>query len=77
MNKEMHLGYDAPYFDDEEREIIEAVQRGEYVQSQSRKEALRFWQAAVRNTLRQRPIAAGASEQDIERINTKAPKEEI
>ena len=49
MTKHKHLGYDAPYYDDEEREIIEAFKRGEYVSIRPLAESKKFWQEVARN----------------------------
>ena len=49
MTKHKHLGYDPPYYDDEEREIIEAFKRGEYVSISPLAESKKFWQEVVRN----------------------------
>ncbi len=41
--------FDPPYYDDEEREIIEAFKRGEYVSIRPLAESKKFWQEAARN----------------------------
>ena len=50
MNR--HLGYDPPYFDDEEREIMEALKRGEYKSTRNLPERIRELKLAAANTLR-------------------------
>lgn len=77
MRKQKQKKYDTPFFDKEEEELMKAVERGEYEEVQSREEALEFWQAAVRNTLRKRPITVRVQEQDIERIKVKALQQGI
>jgi len=77
MKKQKHTGLNAPFFDKEEEELMKAVERGEYVAVRSRKESLKFWQAAVRNTLKKKPITVRVQEQDIERIKVKALEQGI
>ena len=52
MNKGKNFGYDAPYFDDEEREIIEALKRGEYRSASNLLERIKELKLAAANTLR-------------------------
>ena len=49
MTEHKHLGYDPPYYDDEEREIIEAFKRGEIVSIHPLAESKKFWQEVVCN----------------------------
>jgi len=55
MNKEKNFGYNAPYFDDEEREIIEALKRGEYKSASNLPERIKELKLAAANTLRKMP----------------------
>jgi hypothetical protein len=48
----MHLGYDPLYFDDEEREIMEALKRGEYESAPNLPERIKELKLAAANTLR-------------------------
>lgn len=49
MTKHKHIGYDPPYYDDEEREIIEAFKRGEFVSIRPLAESKKLWQGVARN----------------------------
>ena len=77
MTKPKYPGFDAPFLDKEEEEIFTAVDRGEYVSDMPREEALKMWQAAVRNTFRKKPITVRVQERDIERIKAKALEQGI
>ena len=77
MKKQKHTGLNAPFFDKEEEEMIKEFERGEYVRVGTREESLKFWQAAVRNTLKKKPITVRVQEQDIERIKVKALEQGI
>ncbi len=77
MNKEKHLGYDPPYLDDEEREIIEAMKRGEYVSAPDLPERIKEFKQAAANTLKKKPITVRIQQQDIERIKVKAMEQGI
>jgi predicted DNA binding CopG/RHH family protein len=72
MKKPKHTGYDAPYLDDEERDIMEALARGEFISDKSREEALAEWQAVVRNSPRKKPITVRIQEGDIAKLKTRA-----
>jgi predicted DNA binding CopG/RHH family protein len=72
MKKAKHLGYDAPYLDDEERDIMEALARGEFKPDKSREEALAEWQAIVRNNQRKKPNTVRIQEGDIAKLKTRA-----
>ena len=77
MKKQKHTGLNAPFFDKEEEETIKAFERGEYVSVRPLAESIEFWQSAVRNTLRKRPITVRVQELDIERIKAKALQQGI
>jgi predicted DNA binding CopG/RHH family protein len=67
-----HLGYDAPYLDDEEREIFETLDPAKIKPDKSREEALAEWQAIVRNSQRKKPITVRIQEGDIAKLKTRA-----
>ena len=75
MKKQKHTGLNAPFFDKEEEETIKEFERG--VRVGTREESLKFWQAAVRNTLKKKPNTVRVQEQDIERIKVKALEQGI
>jgi predicted DNA binding CopG/RHH family protein len=77
MKKKKQKEFDTPFFDREEEELMKAVERGEYVNVRSREESLEFWQAAVRNTFKKKPITVRVQEWDIERIKVKAMEQGI
>jgi predicted DNA binding CopG/RHH family protein len=70
--KPKHPGFDAPFLDDEEKAIFEAVERGEYVSVKPRAQALKEWQQAARNTLRKKPITVRVQVRDIAKIKAMA-----
>jgi predicted DNA binding CopG/RHH family protein len=72
-----HVGYDAPYFDDEEREIMEALKRGEYKSAPNLPERIKELKRAAANTLKKKPITVRVQQQDIERIKVKALEQGI
>jgi hypothetical protein len=49
MTTHQHLGYDPPYYDDEEREIIESLKRGEFVSIRPLAESKKLWQEVARD----------------------------
>lgn len=63
--------------DAEEMEIEAAVERGEFVERVPREQAIKEWQAAVRNTLRKKPITVRVQERDIAKIKAKALEQGI
>ena len=77
MKKPKSHGIEDQVLDAEELEIEAALERGEYVSTMSRGEATKMWQAAVRNTLRKKPITVRVQERDIERIKAKALEQGI
>lgn len=72
----VHTGFDAPFFDEEERELVEGWERalgaGEIVPDKTREEAQAEWQEIVRNTLRKKPVTVRLQQQDISRIKVMA-----
>ncbi|MGQ0484476.1 MAG: DNA-binding protein [Hyphomicrobiales bacterium] len=73
MKKPKHTGHDAPYLDDEEREIMEAVKRGEFKSSGRPLSKIKAeWQAAARNTQRRKPVTVRIQERDIARLKVRA-----
>jgi hypothetical protein len=49
MTKHKHIGYDPPYYDNDERETIEALKRGEFVSIHLLAESKKLWQEVARN----------------------------
>ena len=73
MSKPKHTGFDAPYLDDEEREIMEALERGEYKPSDRPLEEIKAeWQEIVRNTKRKKAITVRIQERDIAKLKARA-----
>jgi predicted DNA binding CopG/RHH family protein len=73
MSKPKHTGFDAPYFDDEEREIMEALERGEFKPSDRPLEEIKAeWQEIVRNTKRKKAITVRIQEGDIAKLKVRA-----
>lgn len=77
MSNKKQLGYDPPYFDEEEREIIEALKRGEYVSDPDLPARIKEFKQAAANTLKKKPITVRIQQQDIERIKVKAMEQGI
>ena len=77
MTGKNEIVYDPPYYDDEERELIEAFKRGEYVVPDDMPKRLLELKEAAANTLRKKPITVRIQEQDIERIKVKALEQGI
>ena len=72
MTTDAKMKYDPAFFDDEEREAIEALHRGEYVSDPdlpARKMALK--QAAA-NTLKRKPVTLRLLENDISYLKVQA-----
>jgi predicted DNA binding CopG/RHH family protein len=77
MSNKKQLGYDPPYYDDEEREAIEALKRGEYKSASNLQVRVKELRRAATNTLKKKPITVRVQEQDIERIKVKALEQGI
>ena len=77
MTKPKHVGFDAPFLDDEERAAMEALERAQIMPDKSRAEALADWQAAARNTQRKRAITVRIQERDIARLKERAQQKGI
>jgi predicted DNA binding CopG/RHH family protein len=77
MKKQKHLGFDAPFIDEEEAEITGALNRGEFQEAITPSKALKKWQSALRNTLRKRPITIRVQERDIAGLKAVAIKRGI
>ncbi len=78
MNQATHL--DPPYLDDEEKEMMEAFNRGEFSEGltgdalESQKEKLR---AMAKETLKRRSINIRVNERDIQKIQAIASRDGI
>ena len=72
-----HEGFDAPFLDDEEREIIEEAERGGFVPVSQPEEASRQLIDAARNALRRKPVTLRLQEKDIRRIKVMALEQGI
>lgn len=76
MTRKQNL-FEDQVLDAEEREIEDMLQRGEFTPRVPRTQAIKEWQAAVRNTLRKKPITVRVQEQDIAKIKAKALEQGI
>lgn len=61
MNRQTHTGFDAPFLDEEERMIMEAVE--EFDPDPDLDERKRAWQQALRNTVKRKPVTLRLQEQ--------------
>ncbi len=77
MNDKKTPTYDPPYFDEEERELIEAFKRGEYVVAQNLPARKADLKKAALNTLKKKPITVRVQEHDIELVKIKAIEQGI
>nr|VFK17890.1 MAG: Predicted DNA binding protein, CopG/RHH family [Candidatus Kentron sp. LPFa]VFK67511.1 MAG: Predicted DNA binding protein, CopG/RHH family [Candidatus Kentron sp. UNK]VFK72802.1 MAG: Predicted DNA binding protein, CopG/RHH family [Candidatus Kentron sp. UNK] len=73
--EEIHIGFDAPFLDEEERMIVEAFD--EFEPDSNLDERKTEWQQALRNTLRRKPVTLRLQEQDIRRMKSMAYKKGI
>jgi predicted DNA binding CopG/RHH family protein len=72
MKQLVKMKYDPAYVDDDEREAIEALNRGEYVSASdlpARKKALK---QAAENTLKRKPVTLRLLENDISDLKVQA-----
>ena len=72
MNGQVKTQYDPAFYDDEEREAIESLRRGEYVSAPDlplRKKALK---RAAENTLKRKPVTLRLLENDISNLKVRA-----
>ena len=72
MTKPKHTGFDAPYLDEEEREMLEALESSLIVEDKPRAVALEEWRVVVRNTQRKKSITVRVQERDIARLKARA-----
>ena len=63
--------------DAEEREIENALERGEIVANKATAEEVKYWQQIARNTLRKKPITVRVQERDIAGLKVKALEQGI
>jgi predicted DNA binding CopG/RHH family protein len=77
MNKSKHIGFDAPFLDDEERALIEAAERGELKAETDLPARIGEWQAAARATSKKRPVTVRLQERDIQRIKAMAHRKGV
>ena len=68
---------DPPYFDDAEREVMEAVNRGEFQPMVNQGIAKREHEAVAKATLKKRAITLRLFENDIQRIKHLASRDGI
>jgi predicted DNA binding CopG/RHH family protein len=78
MKKEPHIG---KYIDDEEKELVEAIERDDYVfgESNLNPEKLEFFKKAAQNTLNdeRQKISLRVPKNDLSRLKAKAMREGI
>jgi predicted DNA binding CopG/RHH family protein len=77
MSERKPTKYDPPFHDDEERDIISAMHKGEYRQVHDLDASKTSLKQAAKNTLRKKPITIRVQEQDIEMIKTMALEQGI
>lgn len=77
MKKPIHSGFDAPFLDKEEEEILRDVEAGLYVSTGSLADSTAQWKQIARNTLRKKPITIRVQERDIEGLKVKALEQGI
>jgi predicted DNA binding CopG/RHH family protein len=77
MTKPKHNGFDAPYADLEEADIMDSIERDEFAESEPLDQIKAKWQEAVRLTLRKKPITVRIQERDIESIKAIALEQGI
>jgi len=75
MNNKTHTGFDAPFLDEEERMIVEALD--EFEPDPHLNERKTEWQQALWNTVRRKPVTLRLQEQDIRRIKSMAYRKGI
>lgn len=71
------ISFDPPYLDTEEQEIVEAVDRGEFVAVANQNAAAQEHQTAAKATLKKRAITLRVFEHDIQRIKELASRDGI
>lgn len=59
-----------PYFDGEEQEIVEAVERGEFVPDEDQAKRTSLWKKAAKKTLKKKPISIRLLETDIQKLKS-------
>jgi predicted DNA binding CopG/RHH family protein len=72
MTTQIKIEYDPEFFDDDERDDIEALRRGDYVSAAdlpARKKALK---QAAENTLKRKPVTLRLLENDISHLKVQA-----
>ena len=77
MKKPKQTGFDAPFMDAEEEQIVKDAEAGLYVSSPDAEKHIREFKIAARNTLRKKPITVRVQERDIERIKVMALEQGI
>jgi len=70
MHNQKHLGFDAPFLDEDEAETMKALDAAHIVPSSKEElEAHRqFWVEAAKATLRKRPVTVEIQERDIRKL---------
>jgi predicted DNA binding CopG/RHH family protein len=77
MKKPKHPGFDAPFFDEEERVLIEPIEREGLKPDKSRAQALAEWRAVAKNTQRKKAITVRVQERDISKLKARAMQKGI
>lgn len=72
MTKRKHRGFDAPFLDEEERVMIEAIDARKIKSDKSQAEAIAEWRAVVKNTQRKKAITVRIQERDIAKLKARA-----
>ena len=68
MNPAKSTGFDAPFLDDEEKQLIEQAEQNALSSDLSVEEANAKWKAAIEATSRRRPVTIRLQARDIDRI---------
>jgi predicted DNA binding CopG/RHH family protein len=77
MKKAKHPGYDAPFLDDEERAVVEAAERGEFVAEPDLPAKIAQWRASAAETSRKKAVTVRLQERDIQRIKAIAQRKGV
>ncbi len=74
MTNTKHTGYNPPYIDDEEKEIIESLHKhiSKITHDKSKKNIQKDWSLAVKKTKKTKPISMRLQEKDIDLIKIEA-----
>ena len=72
MSTQTKMKYDPAFFDDEEREVIEALRLGEYVSAPDFPQRKKALKQAAENSLKRKPVTLRILENDISYLKVQA-----